>query len=181
MSGSNNPFAGKNHPPDVHKRIREGISKALKGRAPRLYRYGITDEEYARQLAAGNVWCCGAGKHFVSKDKIKERGSSGGLCVDCAKSYRRIRKLDNDFGVTPEWFEAKLKEQGGTCALCHKTFDTENGEVRNLCVDHDHETNEPRGILCRRCNSSLERAEKIPGWIVKALEYLKQYGSKVAA
>lgn len=150
-----------------------------KWRAPTLKQYLITDEEYKAQMAAGNRWCCHK-KHFAPDADFERPKGRGGVCKSCGPAYARKRKLSREYGVTPEWFEAKLKEQGGCCALCHKTFDLHSGLPRNLCVDHDHGTGKPRGILCRRCNSSLERAEKIPDWIEKALMYLKQYGSAVA-
>lgn len=172
---SGNLKAKREITPEVLEQLRAN-GRMSKGRAPILKQYLVTDEEYKAQIAAGNRWCCHK-KHFVpDADFVRPKGR-GGVCKGCKTEYARIRKLKREYGVTPEWFETKLKEQGGCCALCHLTFNTESGQKRNLCVDHDHGTNEPRGILCRRCNSSLERAEKIPGWIEKAIAYLKLYAA----
>lgn len=55
--------------------------------------------------------------------------------------------LRDAYGLTVEQYVALLAETDGCCAVC--------GRTDHLCVDHDHETGEIRGILCRRCNSAL--------------------------
>jgi hypothetical protein len=56
-----------------------------------------------------------------------------------------------------DWYEKKLEEQQGLCAICRKpeVAKTGKGKVKQLCVDHDHTTGEVRGILCTKCNSAL--------------------------
>ena len=76
------------------------------------------------------------------------------------------------YGVTPEWYEAKFAEQGGTCALCPNT----HSDGRKLSIDHNHVTGKLRGLLCARCNATLERVE-IDGWCKKALAYLEHYAA----
>jgi len=43
-----------------------------------------------------------------------------------------------------------MKAQGGRCAICGS-----DGGVWTLVLDHDHETNRNRGMLCQRCNTGL--------------------------
>ena len=43
------------------------------------------------------------------------------------------KRLEKKFGVNLAWYDRKLKEQGGHCALCPSTEKT-----RRLHVDHDH-------------------------------------------
>jgi hypothetical protein len=43
------------------------------------------------------------------------------------------KRLEKKFGVNLAWYDRKLYEQGGTCALCPSTEKT-----RRLHVDHDH-------------------------------------------
>ncbi len=102
---------------------------------------------------------------------------TSGLCQGCKTKYRRVAKLRKAYGVTPEWFDAKLEEQGGGCAFCGKKLESENNRFRSLCVDHDHKTGKARGILCRRCNATFERVDTVPGWIEKAMAYLKHYAA----
>lgn len=72
--------------------------------------------------------------------------------------------------VIVEWYDAKMKTQRGVCAICAGL----NGAQR-LCIDHDHVTEQRRGLLCTRCNSALERVESISAWGTLALAYLQQY------
>lgn len=90
---------------------------------------------------------------------------------------RRIMYFRDDlkklYGVTPEWYFAKLEEQGNACAICGTTENT--AKNRRMHVDHCHRTQVNRGILCHSCNLALERLESYPGWTVKALMYLERY------
>lgn len=49
-----------------------------------------------------------------------------------------------------------LRRQDGSCAVCRRPCAT----GRRLAVDHDHGTGRIRGLLCFRCNTSLERYER---------------------
>lgn len=40
-----------------------------------------------------------------------------------------------------------LKRHRYRCGICKTTDD--------ICIDHDHKTDELRGLLCRRCNLAL--------------------------
>jgi hypothetical protein len=51
------------------------------------------------------------------------------------------------YGMTPEMFAALVVLQGGVCAICKRPLEG------NTCIDHDHATNENRGLLCRVCNT----------------------------
>jgi hypothetical protein len=43
--------------------------------------------------------------------------------------------------------------QGGKCAICGKDVDFWDGE--HVVLDHDHSTNRARGVLCKKCNTSV--------------------------
>lgn len=91
---------------------------------------------------------------------------------DVIKDKNRQKK----YNVSSEWYDEKLKEQGGHCALCPMTPEEQG---RDLSMDHDHETGKPRRLLCGRCNTSLERVEAIPGWADKSEGYLHRYSGRV--
>lgn len=61
-----------------------------------------------------------------------------------------------------------LAEQGGICAICLRTCRT----YPNLTVDHDHETGEVRGLLCRGCNVLLGHLQDDTGSLKRAISYL---------
>ena len=56
------------------------------------------------------------------------------------------------YGLTLEQVEAMKGEREGRCDICK--------EVKPLHVDHCHLSSRVRGMLCMRCNTSLERFEK---------------------
>ena len=65
----------------------------------------------------------------------------------------------------------KLAEQGNRCAICQKPFFW----APEAHQDHDHETNQLRGILCSQCNPALGLFQESPEILQKAIEYLKEW------
>lgn len=69
-----------------------------------------------------------------------------------AEKYRFSR-----FGITAEDYATLFTVQESRCAICRAP---EPGTTQGWCIDHDHVTNEVRGILCGPCNTSLGYYEK---------------------
>jgi len=75
------------------------------------------------------------------------------------------KRLDSDlrrtYGISVEEYDAVLDIQQGTCAICPETVSDvyRVGKIRRLAVDHCHITGKVRGLLCGKCNMSLERFE----------------------
>lgn len=107
--------------------------------------------------------------------------------------YIHRKALKELYKTTKEWYDSKLAEQGGHCALCPATS---SGPVR-LSVDHNHRCCKNkrtcgkcnRGILCFNCNKLLGHLEtfleqstsvvpKWDTWLENALLYLTKYGSR---
>lgn len=80
-------------------------------------------------------------------------------------SVHRLRR----YGVTPEQFDRALAAQGYQCGVCGAK---ESG-ARDWHLDHDHETGEPRGILCVRCNGGLGLFRDDPELLERAARYLR--------
>lgn len=68
---------------------------------------------------------------------------------DVGRNARMLRK----YGIGVEEYEALLVAQGGVCAICG--VQPKEEPYGCLQVDHDHETGEVRGLLCRSCNTAL--------------------------
>ena len=85
-----------------------------------------------------------------------------------AETQRRGR-YRRKYGITVERYEALLAEQNGLCAICNSP--AKNG--RRLSVDHDHETNEVRGLLCVSCNTGVGYFERPISLAIQA--YLKDH------
>lgn len=114
-----------------------------------------------------------------------ERFAAGrGLCRSCfyKGSRQRVRDrkahLKRKYNMTPEAFNNLLAQQGGHCAMCPTTIEQwKDGVPKHLAVDHDHKTNQIRGILCSRCNLFLGLAEEGGDpWLrmLSVMRYLKQ-------
>lgn len=77
------------------------------------------------------------------------------------------------YGLTPERFEDLLDKQESCCAICGAVpADAETEGSTGLAVDHDHETGEVRGLLCRRCNLALGYFQDDVALMAKAIAYL---------
>jgi hypothetical protein len=112
---------------------------------------------------------------------MKTRGKVGSHCKECnremleiyydtekginAKKDQYIRNklryrnatLKRKYGITLEEYNVILNNQENGCAICHRT-EEENGKM--LAVDHSHETNKNRALLCSSCNILIGFIEK---------------------
>ena len=73
------------------------------------------------------------------------------------------------YGITLDDYNALLKKQGGTCAIC-KTAPTR----KKLFIDHDHKDGRVRGLLCSRCNLLLGYHECAKEMVEEFEQYLAQ-------
>ena len=65
------------------------------------------------------------------------------------------------------------KNQKGRCAICHK-----HRNLRNLVVDHDHESGYIRGLLCTGCNTGLGFFQDSVLFLEFAKQYLVKHGKR---
>lgn len=79
-----------------------------------------------------------------------------------------ISRRRRDTGVDNKEFEKRLTEQRGLCAVCSKP-------MNRPCQDHDHKTNNPRDILCHRCNVMLGLCFDSEEILVSAILYLRKH------
>ncbi len=84
-----------------------------------------------------------------------------------ASDRGRNRRYALKYGVTVEWYEQRLADQDGKCAIC--------GVAPNhrLVIDHCHATGRARGLLCFLCNSALGKFKDDPAMLRKAIAYLE--------
>ena len=70
-----------------------------------------------------------------------------------------------------------IVEKNGCCAICGKpeTSKYQSGNVRLLCVDHNHRTSKIRGLLCSKCNSILGYASDSIETLANSIKYLTKY------
>lgn len=86
----------------------------------------------------------------------------------------REKELRRNFGMTLSEYREVENDQFGVCAICGKGETTErDGELLWLAVDHDHDTNENRGLLCIGCNTALGKFNDDPRLLRSAVAYLE--------
>jgi hypothetical protein len=100
---------------------------------------------------------------------------------DNADLYRD-KELRRNFGITLVQYREKLAEQGGVCAICGSDEIAERkGKKLKLAVDHDHDTDVVRGILCIACNTGIGKLNDSPARLRDAVKYLESHGKREAA
>ena len=141
--------------------------------------------------------CKKCGVEKTADEFYKEKRVKDGLqarCKDCCKAdakaifdanpepYReraraippdaqRWAKILRKYGLTKEEYYAILDRQGGHCALCPATTSGHN-MTDDLLVDHCHETNTVRGLLCQDCNLLLGCVKDKRKRLIAAMFYL---------
>lgn len=93
-----------------------------------------------------------------------------------------LKKYD---GMTLISYNELFAAQNGLCAICERPEtdldNTGTGKVRNLNVDHDHETNAVRGLLCSSCNRGLGLFADNPYRMDAGAAYLRRHAKKKVA
>ena len=114
---------------------------------------------------------------------INRKHYAKGMCHVCwSASYYRgqreeIRKKHHDYflsnrdnwtfghllrtyGLAKVDYYNKLEQQNWLCARCKEPF-VYHGKMDPVCVDHDHNTDRIRGLLCKPCNNKVHDIEDL--------------------
>jgi hypothetical protein len=79
------------------------------------------------------------------------------------------------YGLSPEQYAELLAQQMGICAICGQPETREyRGHPMVLAVDHCHDTDEVRGLLCGKCNVAIGMLNHDIGLLDKARAYLER-------
>lgn len=87
-----------------------------------------------------------------------------------------ISRLKTMYDMTLEDYDDLLAQQGGLCRICGRTEReiSLNGNLKPLCVDHDHCSGKVRGLLCHACNKGLGSFEDDVSRLRAAADYLSE-------
>ena len=77
----------------------------------------------------------------------------------------RAQHLKSKYGITQNDYDEMYLAQEGKCSIC--------GKEEKLEVDHNHDTGNVRGLLCKSCNMTLAHDAN---WMRAALAYLERAG-----
>lgn len=116
---------------------------------------------------------------------ISNRTTRDGSCVECKNTVLRDRtkpkrhgyQLKNKYGITKEQYEVMLLNQNNLCLLCKNPetiIDKRKKEAKKLSVDHCHNTNKVRGLLCSKCNQGIGLLQHNPELLRAAALYCEE-------
>jgi hypothetical protein len=102
------------------------------------------------RIEKDGLWKCSACGDWKAKTEFWEPqrpNKQGEKRPPVAKCHacRRQRSIANNYVLTLQEYQALLAQANGKCQVCQCQLEKSE-------VDHDHETGQIRGILCRRCN-----------------------------
>jgi len=104
------------------------------------------------------------------KEKTRSRNRKSDWHKTNPEAHRNCM-LKYKYGITLDDYNLMLEEQNMSCAICGST--DPGRKNANFAVDHDHKTNEIRGLLCHRCNMGLGYFDDDPVQLKQAATYLE--------
>jgi hypothetical protein len=128
----------------------------------------LTSASALKKNPDGYYWCCtpcyrGKSWLFALGEEPNNRKARRR-----EKLARRIATVEVTYGLTEDEYLSLVKAQNNLCAICGKK---DLNHV--LCVDHDHETGQVRGLLCKNCNIGLGNFKDDIKIIHSAIAYLQ--------
>lgn len=82
----------------------------------------------------------------------------------------RERAKERRYGITQEDFDKMLSEQNNKCKICSIEFKG----TKYTHIDHCHDTNRVRGLLCNDCNLALGQFNDNTDILDNAIKYLQK-------
>jgi hypothetical protein len=147
------------------------------------YRRSVVECSTRKQKLQSNCKECmkEAKRRFRSDPKkwareLKQRREWRKRNPEIAKQQDRNRLLKGKFGITEAEYERRVIEQKGLCAICGQPEKAVlSGKVKNLAVDHCHETDTVRGLLCCSCNRGIGMFRDNSDLLLAAADYLQRH------
>jgi Recombination endonuclease VII len=118
-------------------------------------------------------------KHSEGKNGLYPR------CKNChnakvRKDYDPKKKknfhLKYLYGITLDEYERRLQDQGGSCGICKTNLPGGNGQ--NFYVDHNHSTNQVRGLICHNCNYIIGYSKENTDTLRAVIKYIDKWGGE---
>lgn len=108
-------------------------------------------------------------KRRLKKLNLPTRNKVYGDLKVGSSDYIKAVALRRNYGLTLEEYNGLFTRQEGKCAICR----VHQIELKDkLCVDHNHETDKIRGLLCRECNFGLGKFKDNKKLLADAIAYL---------
>lgn len=102
---------------------------------------------------------------YIKRNRIKINARSKKYRDDNPLKVKEVN-IKCKYGLTLKNYNDLVKKQENKCKLCLKL-------TPKLHIDHCHNTNKIRGLLCSSCNTSLGKLGDTVEKLQKAVDYLK--------
>jgi hypothetical protein len=86
------------------------------------------------------------------------------------KEIKRNSDLKAKYGISLATYNQMLRDQGHQCMLCEEKHGKTSWTT--LVVDHNHQTGQVRGLLCRRCNSAIGFVDERVDVLARMIAYV---------
>lgn len=113
----------------------------------------------------------GGGKRSHTCNSCRDKKRAIDNPVKTAEKQRRNMLMIN-YKITPNDYNQMFEDQLGKCKICDKH---QSEFTRRFAVDHCHDTNVVRGLLCSNCNRGIGLLKDSPEILQRASEYLKEF------
>ena len=91
-----------------------------------------------------------------------------------AKAYRdanpgrwRHSRLRKNYGIGEIEYHRMLEQNGARCFICDRQ------PLQRFAIDHNHDTKDVRGLLCKQCNYAMGQFGNDPDRLRRAAEFLE--------
>lgn len=151
-------------------------------RARCLYHQGQGFKSFSEYMGGLKIKriCKGCGKEFNALAIKVRQGKGLFCCKGCYNQYRKLNSYDpkernklyqkkTKYGLSEEEYKHLFVKQNNKCAICGESF---NSVIP--VVDHNHNTDIVRGLLCSKCNTLLGMAKDNISILENAIIYLKK-------
>jgi len=138
----------------------------------------------AEKRAGEELWCPKCERWLMPEDFIwRKNGSRYGYCRGCTGRAKaewneanpdriRIYNKARRFSMTPDEYLEFAATLPTLCEGCGAKEGDSTG--RALATDHNHETDDFRGILCKDCNQAIGLLHDNPALLRRLADYLEQ-------
>jgi hypothetical protein len=134
-------------------------------------------DKIAKQKHDQNYYCKNHVKRLKQMRKYRERNRTQ-INTYLRKWYRnggakikRKRRLKIQYNLSIKQFKRLLKYQNYSCAICKIT--KSDGRWKTFNIDHEHDRQKVRGLLCTSCNMMLSMLEKRPQLLKLCKPFMK--------
>ena len=109
---------------------------------------------------------------FYAEPKNKDKRKNE--CKVCYNFRTNKYGVKFKYNITAEQKQAMVESQNNCCAICREPFSSS----RHTHVDHCHDTNGVRKILCNHCNRGLGGFRDNIDYLKNAIKYLEPYAKQ---